>query len=175
MTAGKYVFSLQFNKSSLKELANKYPVDYDTEMETIIAPGARNRGYFLKTEFVKLCRWKTPRSKPLVERNPDDYIESVTHTALSTPSERLRVEVLTLLDGVSWPTASVVLHFCHTEPYPILDVRALWSLGIDANTVQYDFNFWYEYTQFCRNLARDVGVTMRKLDRALWQFSKENQ
>ena len=175
MIAGKYVFSLQFNKSSLQELAKKYPVEYDTEMERIIAPGARKRGYFLKTEFVKLCRWKTPRSKPLVERNPDDYIESVTHTALSTPSERLRVEVLTLLDGVSWPTASVVLHFCHAEPYPILDVRTLWSLGVDGNTVQYDFDFWYEYTQFCRNLARDVGVTMRKLDRALWQFSKENQ
>jgi len=75
--------------------------------------------------------------------------------------------VLLLLNGVHWPTASVILHFCHADPYPILDVRALWSLGIDANTVPYNFEFWNEYTQFCRKLAGEAKVTMRELDRAL--------
>jgi hypothetical protein len=57
----------------------------------------------------------------------------------------------------------------------ILDVRALWSLGIDANTVRHNFEFWSESTQFCRNLAQEAGVNMRALDRALWQYSKDNQ
>jgi hypothetical protein len=70
--------------------------------------------------------------------------------------------------------ASVILHWgCH-EPYPILDYRALWSLGIDSPPA-YNFNFWWAYTQQCRGLAAQAGVSMRTLDRALWQYSKENQ
>jgi hypothetical protein len=86
----------------------------------------------------------------------------------------LRIEVLTLLAGVSWPTASVILHFFHREQYPILDVRALWSLQCDPPG-EYDIPFWESYTSSCRSLAQKAGVSMRTLDRALWQYSKENQ
>jgi hypothetical protein len=47
------------------------------------------------------------------------------------------------------------------DPYPFLDVRALWSLGIDGNTVPYNFEFWNDYTQFCRKLASESNVIMR--------------
>lgn len=98
----------------------------------------------------------------------------MTAAALSTPDERLRVDVLRLLSGVAWPTASVILHWGHTEPYPILDFRAVWSLGLDA-LPPYDFPFWQAHTAYCRALASGVGVGMRELDRALWQYSKEHQ
>ena len=106
--------------------------------------------------------------------NSEDFIKGVTHIALTTPNERLRIEVLTLLNGVSWPTASVMLHFGYDNLYPILDFRALWSLGIDASQVNYSFDFWWEYTQFCRNLASEAGVSMRVLNRSLWQYSRKN-
>ena len=173
--ADKYPFRSRFDKNAIRKWAAKYEVDYDAEIETTIAPQVKARGYFLRDEFIRLCRWKTPRSQSRVASNSADYIEAVTQTALSTPNERLRVEVSLLLNGVRWPTASVVLHFCHAEPYPILDVKALWSLGVDANTVPYNFEFWNEYTEFCRKLAREANVTMRELDRALWQYSKEHQ
>jgi len=85
---------------------------------------------------------KTPRSQRPVASNHADYIEAVTQTALSTPNERLRIEVLLLLSGVRWPTASVILHFCHRDPYPILDYRALWSLGVEAKDIIYYFDLW---------------------------------
>ena len=70
------------------------------------------------------------RPQPQPRRaNAEGFVNAVTATALATPDERLRIEVLTLLDGVDWPTASVVLHFCHADPYPILDYRAIWSLA----------------------------------------------
>jgi hypothetical protein len=122
-----------------------------------------------------MCHWKTPRSKPLVESNLPEFVQAVTQTALSTPDERLLIEVLILLNGVSWPTASVLLHFGYSNLYPILDFRALWSLSIDAATIHYDFDFWWEYTLFCRQLAAEAGVTMRNLDRALWQYSDDHQ
>ena len=172
---------IKFGLSEIPALADGYwssnlPQDQDreTKIDTIIAPEIRKRGWFTKLELVEMCRWKTPRSQPRVASNQEKFIRAVTQTALSTTDERLRIEVLTLLKGVSWPTASVILHFCHPEPYPILDFRALWSLGVDKPPV-YDFDFWMEYTNICRGLTHEAGVSMRMLDRALWQYSKENQ
>jgi hypothetical protein len=68
----------------------------------------------------------------------------------------------------------VLLHFGHPDPCPILDFRALWSLGLETPPVTYKFVFWWEYVQFCRQLAADLGLSMYELDRALWQFSAEN-
>ena len=155
-----YLFKLRLKKNAIREWSARYPIDYDVEIETLIAPRVKACGYFLRDEFIGLCHWKTPRSQRRVASNPTDYIEAVTQTALSTTNERLRIEVLLLLNGVRWPTASVILHFCHADPYPILDVRALWSLSIDANAVPYNFEFWNEYTQFCRKLAKEVNVIM---------------
>ena len=93
---------------------------------------------------------------------------------MATEDERARIQSLTLLDGVSWPTASVILYLFHRDPYPILDFRALWSLSLDV-PVQYRFDFWLPYVRCCRDLAQRANVDMRTLDRALWQYSKENQ
>lgn len=43
--------------------------------------------------------------------------------------------ILTTINGVSWPMASVLLHFGHADRYPILDFRALWSLEVDTPPV----------------------------------------
>ena len=39
---------------------------------------------------------------------------------------------------------------------------------------KYDFRFWWEYVEICREISRQSQVGMRTLDRALWQYSKEN-
>lgn len=119
----------------------------------------------------KLVRWKSPRSVHWIQDDQEAYIREMTRFALSADNERSRIEALTLLDGVGWPTASVILHFYHAERYPILDFRALWSVGADLEH-KYDFGFWAEYVDFCREEAKTAGVDMRTLDRALWQFSK---
>jgi len=51
----------------------------------------------------------------------------------------------------------------------------LWSLGVEKPPHKYMFEFWWDYTQKCRELASIANVTMRVLDRALWQYSKEYQ
>ena len=94
--------------------------------------------------------------------------------AFAATEERSRIELLTLLDGVSWPTASVILHLFHQDRYPLLDFRALWSIGLDVPS-QYSFAFWWSYVEFCREVAQRNAIDMRTLDRALWQYSKENQ
>jgi hypothetical protein len=166
-------FSLRFPEKEISRWASRYSYASDYELESVIAPAAQARGYFTKSEFLALCHWKTPRTGPRCAENEENFVKEVTRIALTSPNERLRIEVLTLLRGVDWPTASTILHFGYKDQYPILDFRALWSLGI--GTVPYrDFAFWSSYTNYCQ-LARRARVTMRVIDRALWQYSKEHQ
>jgi hypothetical protein len=168
-------FRLRFPISKIEYWAKHYDYEANDDEKKIvpIARAVKRRGYLTKKEFLIVCRWKTPRSRPRCRKNSPDFIRDVTKCALSTSVERLRIEVLTRLDGVGWPTASVILHFFHSAPYPIMDFRALWSLNEVPKG--YGFNFWQEYTSYCRGLSKRAGVSMRTLDRALWQFSKENQ
>jgi hypothetical protein len=133
-----------------------------------------SRGFMTKDELRIIAQWKAPRSAGHIEDNPEEYVKEITAFALSATTERARIEVLTNLDGVRWPTASVILHFFHKERYPIMDFRALWSVCL-AVPAQYSFDFWWPYVQFCRDLSKRINMDMRTLDRALWQYSKEKQ
>ncbi len=173
-------FSLRFNISQIPTLAAKYVASKEytntseVEIESKIAPRTQRTGYFTAEDFFIVCKWKSPRTLQQCKLNSPDYIKTVTQAALSSSQEQFRIESLTLLRGVSWPTASVLLHFGSKNPYLILDFRALWSLQTAVPKV-YDFPFWWSYTVYCRNLAEKASVNMRTLDRALWQFSKDNQ
>ena len=166
-------FKLRFRPSRIPDLAARY--GYGDDVAEGIGEVVRPARAYTRVQFLELCRWKSVRTQPRCEENDAALVEAVTRVALTTPHEQLRIEVLTLLRGVSWPTASVLLHFGHTDQYPIVDYRALWSLGIDEAPARYEFPFWWAYVRTCRRLAADVGVSMRILDRALWQYSKERQ
>ena len=161
-----------FDRRKIEELACRYTSgqtqkekEAEVRIEKVVGPEARQRGWYRKAE----------RNRSRCSRNEEGYIIEVTTLALRTENERLRIEGLTLLDGVGWPTASVLLHFGFLDRYPMLDFRALWSLRISEPPGEYRFSFWWDYVQICRKIAKESGVTMRTLDRALWQNSAENQ
>ena len=165
---------LRFDKNLIPYWASRFNEKEDAFIEDEIVPQVRVRGYLTRDEFLTICHWKSPRTRKHFEGNNEDFIQVVSQTALSTANEQLRISILTLLRGVNWPTASVILHFCHTDLYPILDFRALWSLSVDV-PAQYNFDFWWSYTGFCRKLAIETGESMRRIDRALWQYAKDHQ
>jgi len=171
-TAG--MFSLRFDIELIPVWAQRYDTSYDTFILEQTVPKVKMRKYYKREEFLNICRWKAPRPRRVVEENSDDFVQAVTYTALTTSNERLRIRVLTLMRGVSWPTASVLLHFGHEQPYPILDYRSLWTLRREVPN-RYTFNFWQKYIAYCRQLIEKAGVSMRTLNRALWQYAKENQ
>lgn len=166
-------FKLQFDPKEISRLAKAF--SYDTLIDedrftSEIKPRVAERGYVPYEDFLLICEWKTQRSKSRVKTNSAALVEEATRLAFSAKDEKLRIEILTLLNGVEYPTASVLLHFLHTDPYPILDIRALEALGVDKPSI-YHFGFWWSYTTFCRDMAKVQGVDMRTLDRALWQWS----
>jgi hypothetical protein len=164
-------FVLQFPPEEIAALAARFG-DSDDGACGRAGAAARARGRYTRGEFLLVCAWKSARSRPLVAANSPAAVGRATRTALAATGEGVRIEALLALEGVGVPTASVLLHFAHPADYPILDVRALESLGAKGRSV-YPVSFWLAYLAACRDLAARHGVCLRTLDKALWQHSKE--
>lgn len=164
-------FELQFPAAEIEPLANRFGYIDDSRLHATGA-AVRTRGHYTREEFIEVCGWKTPRSRPKVASNTSAAVVEATGLALGTADEETRITALLGLTGVGVPTASVLLYCAFPDDYPILDVRALESLGVKARS-QYPVTFWLEYLSACRDLARRHRVTIRTLDKALWQHSKE--
>ncbi|HEY2160736.1 MAG TPA: hypothetical protein VGH24_05470, partial [Solirubrobacteraceae bacterium] len=137
-----------------------------------VGAAARSRGHYTRVEFIEVCAWKTVRSRPKVAANPEATVVDATSRAFATSDEETRIGALLELEGVGVPTASTLLYVAFPSEYPILDVRALESLGVRPRS-QYPVGFWLQYLAACRELAHRHRVSVRTLDKALWQHSKE--
>ncbi len=164
-------FELQFPIEDVQALAARFPA-MDETSGLALGAAVRARGHYTWVEFIEVCGWKTVRSRPKVAANTEPAVIDATGRALSAVDEATRISALLELAGVGVPTASTLLYFVFPAEYPILDVRALESLGVKARSV-YPVGFWLAYLSACRTLAQRAGVSIRTLDKALWQHSKE--
>jgi thermostable 8-oxoguanine DNA glycosylase len=164
-------FELQFPADEIRSLAERFEYE-DDERVRAAGEAARRRGYYVRDEFLRICAWKTGRSKSKVASNREQEVERATRAAFEAQDEAERVAALLELRGVGVPTASVLLHFASPREYPILDIRALESLGQRGRTT-YPVSYWLKYLDACRRLAEQHGVSLRVLDKAVWQYSKE--
>jgi hypothetical protein len=164
-------FTLQFPPEQIEELAGRFPSEDDSRYR-VAGSAARARGHYTRKEFIEVCRAKTARSASKVAANTAQTVVAATGRAFATHDEARRMQALLTLRGVGGPTASVLLFFAYPDEYPILDVRALESLGVKPRS-QYPVSFWLAYLEACRELAGRHGVHIRTLDKALWQYSKE--
>lgn len=162
--------------NQIVELAAAYDVSRanSTELENVVIRRmqvAAARGYMEPDDLTKLAEWKWQgnRTRKLCALNDNDELKEVTATSFGAKSERLKIVALTALQGVGWPMASAILHFAFVDEYPILDVRAMKTVG--GSTI-YTFEKWDTYTRLCREKAAELGVSMRTLDKALWQANK---
>lgn len=130
------------------------------------------RGYLTKEELHDTARWKSPRRADLTLKNTNDFIKDITKSAFTATDSWAKLLILTLLQGVKEPTASAILHLFDNGQYPILDIHALWSVGLPWEK-RTSYPFWLEYIEFCREIANRNNVSMRELDRALWKFSSD--
>jgi hypothetical protein len=165
---------LRLQGRDIRAIARRYGYPIAEKEVIALKPVVCGRGFLERHELQKVAYWKAPRSSGHISKNTEEYVREITYFALQAETEQARIQVLTNIAGVSWPTASVVLHFFHRDPYPILDFRALWSVTLEVPS-RYSFDFWWAYVRFCRKVADRNRVDMRTLDRALWQYSKENQ
>ena len=169
---------LRIHESKISYYAFRYNAGSDKIIENLV-PEVKQRGYLKKSELLTLSGWKIragnrkENNRKNIERNEDYCVEEMTRFSLMAETEKARLNCLLGLDGVGVPVASVILHWFHDDDYPIWDFRALESVGVDRDRKKITFDRWLEYVLFCRDVAKRNDVSMRTLDRALWQYSKE--
>lgn len=166
-------WTLPFDRSKVGYWADKYLDKPKDDLLDVSLRSAKKRGAITLDELLEIVRWKSTRALPRAMRNDPEEVAELSRAALTTAHERLRVEYLRALQGVEWPMASVVLHFLHREKYPVLDVRALRAIGVEQPST-YTYEFWLKYVQVTRDASEQFDVSMRDLDRALWQWDLEN-
>lgn len=173
------------DKKTIEEYARRYDKWYNKtaykKTEVRIKEWLRTHCYLNKGKFVETGCWKSPRSRQHFEHeeNNDNTVREITRFSLEAQSEKARAESLFVLKGVGYPVASTILHFAFPKKYPILDFRALWSLGGKwremSKEQNYNFDFWTEYCGEIQTISRETGEDIRTIDKALWQYSKERQ
>lgn len=164
-------FRLQFDPARVESLAADFPESSEDEAPTAAGHRARERGYYTRRDALLVYRWKSRRSAGRFAALGPGTVRATTARAFAAADEAVKIDTLTALPGVGLPVAAALLHFAFPDSYPLLDVRALESLGVNPRS-SYPSSFWVEYLDFCRRLARELGVSLRTLDKALWQASK---
>ncbi len=171
---------MQINKKNIIEYIKKYDKRYrgtpGEKDEKEIKRVLRKQQFLNKDDFVKICLWKSRRPKRHYKSKENDNltVKEVTRFSFATKSDKARIESLMILKGVSWPIASTILHFAFPNKYPILDFRVLWSLGWRVPQT-YSFGFWRRYCNKISSISKRLNLPIRKIDKALWEYSKRNQ
>lgn len=173
---------MEITKGKIKEYVGKYDERYqgtsDELVENEVKAWLENNRFLDRERFIKLGMWKSPRPKRHYEANDERKVKEITMSSFQTENEFQRLESLLGMNGglkgVSYPVASVILHFAFPDRYSILDFRALWSLGWEQPT-DYSFAFWQKYCQEIKRISDGTGQSLRTVDKALWEYSKRNQ
>jgi hypothetical protein len=121
----------------------------------------------------RIFEWKTNgrgRSRLLV--NTDEEIADALKLAIAANTDRAAVAVLMGLSGVQVPVASAILTAIDPERITIIDFRPSEALNVIQPSI--NIGVYLSYLDKCRELAKENNVPLRTLDRALWQWSKEN-
>lgn len=166
-------FRLRFPIDEIDRWAAAYTYPLGDAEPISIGSTAKTQGFLTRAQFLALARWKSAMPSKHHQKNDEQTVEEVTRFSFSTPVELLRLRSLTLLAGVQPRTASAILHLCHRDEYPMMDVRAFWSLGIENEPTDW-LAAWPEYVRVCRSIASQAHTDMRTLDRALWGFSAQS-
>jgi hypothetical protein len=167
----KYKFKLAFDPQLIPDLAKRYRYQDD---EVALNAGSLIRdGQCTRENLELIFEWKTNgRGRSRLAKNSDAEISDALNLVLKANTDRVAVALLTGLSGVQIPVASAVLTTIYPDRFTIIDFRALHALGVEQPQITVDF--YLSYLDQCRHLAKEHNVSLRTLDRALWQWSKEN-
>jgi len=159
--------------TEIRHYAQRYNNDREDDLSRRLK-AAKSRGYMTRQDLIEVAKWKWPGGivRQYCKENTNHEVKEISRVSFHSKSDRLRIGVLMALHGVNWPMASVILHFAFRNRYPILDVRAMSTVG---GSTSYNFERWMEYVYLCRKKAKECNITMRELDRSLWQYDKDKR
>ncbi len=163
--------------NSIRYWASRYPnfeCDKDDWIRDKIQSAYSDAGHLTFDDLRCLGIWKNGS-----ERGTRHFPKSERVIARETRKayEAADIEILLNLGGLQYPMASSLMHFALPHKYPIIDRRALATLGMrpeEGKEIYINKQLWEEYRGFCLDRSKHYEVSLRMLDRALWQFDSED-
>jgi len=143
----------------------------------------RETSYFTRSEFLTMCKWKEPRERRPQNwaSNTEDEVRMLSAQAFGAPDEARRILHLCRLRGVGIPVASAFLALTDPERYGVIDIR-VWQLLALYNEVDYDPDgrtlqvlHWLDYLDKIRLCAGELKVSVRTIERTLFQHHRDIQ
>lgn len=141
----------------------------------------RRRRYLTQSELEAVCRWKSARAIVHIRANDHHRVRRATSAAFAARNEQARLESLLLLEGVSVPMASAVLTLVDPKRYGVIDIR-VWQLLHEAGAVTdnprgvgFSVKNWLAFLATLRPLSRRLGVTVRDVERTLFEVHRARQ
>lgn len=168
--------NLAFPASRIREYAERYSYTCD---DCARAAGKRiAKGGYSREDVAAIVEWKTKgRCRSLFKRNTSTQVCTALRRAVEAIANRddeLAMQSLMRLRGVGVPVASTILTFIDPRKYTIIDFRALESLNC-LRKGQPSLALYFMYLKRCREIAKENCVSLRVLDKALWQWSYTNR
>ena len=171
------------SKSKIECWANKYNVDNDASIETLVPEVIeRESRYLTKPELIEVSNWvlqrvgEGPREYRvglIAENNSPDNVEEFTRNAFLSTNDSDSIYCLKNLHRVGPTIASAILHWFHERPYPTWTPHAKWSVNLNPK-LRWSSMGWQDYVNYCRTKAEKYQVSMRTLDRAFRECGKAN-
>jgi hypothetical protein len=175
------VFKLKPADSEISDLICRYDADSD---QACLAAGTRIRnGDFSKKNLRVIYRWKMKswkhldQEKKYFDKNADETVANVLRAAIDVIDKQKHTELafdqLQLLKGIGPSVASAILMAVFPERFTVIDVMAFRALGV-RDKLRRDVPLYLCYLAFCRKQANRLGISLRDMDRALWQWGHDH-
>lgn len=167
--------------SWLRKWNARYHVSYDGPISQF-----RDRNSLGLDDLEVIYRWKFrglwPSSKVRALRSnvTESQARDWTGRALADPDDLGALCIAGLLAGVGPGGASAVLMVARPERFSVMDTRALKSLAFigqwdtDRQGWRSSYRHWIRYLDECRRLAGLSAMTLREVDRGLYQSAGRN-
>ena len=141
----------------------------------------KQKGFFTKEQFLDVVRWKSPRPEKHYLSNSEESVVETSRKMLSTDSEDLKMSILDSLNGVSIAVAFSLLTIVDPKNYGIIDIR-VWQLLHKYDEVKtkpggqgFNLDDWKLYLSILKKYASQFNVTVRDIERILFEHHKEVQ
>ena len=175
---------LKLPKSCLEALAGRFSYDGGDllpEVENLY----QKQGYLTHAQACDLRKWKTARHwKTFRDGNSDVCVQLRTSLAAMAAEQHLNhpdfaAWILTRMSGIGIATASPFLTAWNSNEFGIIDVRVWHALHTLTDAERFkektlQLNDFRLYILLLRRWRDLEGVSPRLIDKALWQFDKEN-
>ena len=178
----KIAFTLKPADSEIPALMQGYhQVPANVSDEKCFEAGALIRSGDVSKENLRVIyRWKMQsrsylgQERKFFDKNSDEAVANVLRATIDAIDKRGDTErafrELQSLKGVKLAVASAILTAVFPDHFTVIDIMAFRALGVTPLSVP----LYLHYLAFCRQQAERLGISLRDMDRALWQWGHDN-